>query len=360
MEQTFNRKKNKTEFGVMKIVLYMIFFLIIFVVGAFFWYQNQINSPLSNSDQLAVVNIEKGENRYQIAEKLKNLGIIKNNDIFVWYVKFSGKGADIKAGGHSFKKNANIKQLVEELTKAPDETTVWVTIPEGLRYDEIANIIEKAFIGKKDVRFSKEKFLEISKNPQSAQLKSSVKNFINENIENGKSIEGFLYPDTYNFFANATTEEVIETQVETLIQKLDSIDKTKFENSKYSLYEILTIASMLERETYTQDEAKMVADIIIKRLEDGFFLGIDATTLYEQKDWKAELTNADFEKPTPYNTRKVLGLPPTPISNPGIGSIEATLDPTPNEYYYYLHDSSNKVYYGRNNAEHEANKRKYL
>ncbi|MBP9758474.1 endolytic transglycosylase MltG [Candidatus Dojkabacteria bacterium] len=360
MEQTINRRNKKAEFGVMKIMLYMIFFLIAFVIGAFFWYQNEISSPLSSSDQVTVVNIEKGENRFQIGQKLKDLGIIKNMDVFVWYVKLSGKGSEIKAGGHSFKKNINIKELVVELTKAPDETTVWVTIPEGLRYDEIAEIINKAFVGKKDVKFDKEVFLEIAKNPQTAKLKAEVSQFLIKNIEDGKSIEGFLYPDTYNFFANATTEEIVNTLVENLIKKLDSLEKSKLENSKYSLYEILTIASMLERESYTEDEAKMVADVIIKRLEGGYFLGIDATTLYEQKDWKAELTNADFEEATPYNTRKVMGLPPTPISNPGISTIRAVIDPTQNDYYFYLHDDQNKVYYAKTNAEHEANKRKHL
>lgn len=360
MQKHISYKNNsKKGIGLGKIFGFVVVSGIIAVLGLFFWYNQQITRPLSDNSEEVYINIEQGENRVQIANKLQELGIIKDTNIFLWYTKISGEGSGIKSGSHKFKKDVNIKELVTALEQAPDETTVWATIPEGLRYDEIANIIEKAFEGEEDSKFNKGEFLVISENPHTATLNPQVMQFINANIPVGKPIEGFLYPDTYNFFVNSTTEDVVNTLVGTFMGKVGSQEEL-LNNSQFSLYEVVTIASMLEREAYNAEEAKMIADVIIKRLNDGFFLGIDATTLYEQKNWKATLDNSDFESNSPYNTRKHLGLPPTPISNPNIITIDAAINPVSNEYYYYLHDSNNQIHYGRDNAEHEANKRKYL
>jgi UPF0755 protein len=331
------------------------------LVGAIFgWYQSSINSPLSNSDDKVVVNIAVGESRDSIAQKLKEINLLNNPALLIWYMRISGEGDGIKAGSHSLQRDMTIVEVVKELEASPNENTVWVTIPEGLRYDEIGRILEQEFSKKKESKFDIGEFEVISKNPVGAEFSPEIQQFLRANIKDGKTIEGFLYPDTYNFFADASTMRIVEKLVLTLKEKVDQLGDFKLKSSKFSLYEIITIASLLEREAYNEAEAKMVADIIIKRLNDRYFLGIDATTLYEQKDWKATLTNADFEKATPYNTRKVMGLPPTPISNPAITTINAVLEPTPNEYYYYLHDNSNQIFYARNNAEHESNKRKYL
>jgi UPF0755 protein len=356
MNRINNRNQN-TGNGFVRSIFFLFVFAIFVGVGVFLWYNNAISAPLSNSNEVIAFNIERGEGRESIAKRLKEIGVIDNTDLFVWYTKISGEGAGIKAGSHKFEKNLNIKELVNVLEQAPDESTVWVTIPEGLRYDEIAEIVASEFEGKKDVVFSKNKFLEMSENPHSSNLNANVKQFLAEYLPAGKPIEGFLYPDTYNFYANSTTEDVFGTFVSTLISKVDT---TELSNSNFSLYEILNIASMLEREAYTEDEARMISDIIIRRMELGYFLGIDATTLYEKKDWKAVLDYRDFETTSPYNTRKVMGLPPTPISNPSITTIEAVLNPKANEYLYYIHDTSNQIYYAKTNAEHEANVRKYL
>lgn len=353
----FNRPQKRSGGGCIKFIVFFIVLTVIAIGGVYMWYNNAISAPLSNSDDLVAVNVEQGETRDSIAKKLVEIGVLEDTKVFVWYTKISGEGSEIKAGSHEFPKSVNIKQLVKALEEAPNESTVWVTIPEGLRYDEIAEIISKGFEGKENAVFSKEKFLEIAKNPRTANLSASTKQFLVKYIPEGKSIEGFLYPDTYNFFVYSTTEEVVNTLVGTLISKVDTGELSK---TKYSFYEIITIASMLEREAYTEQEAKMIADVIYKRLDQGYFLGIDATTLYEKKDWKYVLDDGDFMNPTPYNTRKVMGLPPTPISNPSITTIEAALNPTPNDYLYYLHDSSNQIYYAKDNAGHEANKRKYL
>jgi UPF0755 protein len=252
-------------------------------------------------------------------------------------------------------------ELFDVLQKAKNKEDIKVTIPEGLRYDEIINIIAKAF--KTDINFDKDEITNIVEEPDEYTFTTKVQAFLDEYKPEGKNLEGFLYPDTYYLAKDSTSKQIVEKLITTLSSKLTSVDLSTVKSSKYTLYEILTIASMLERETITTEEQPMVADVIFKRLEEGIqgvrLLQIDATIAYPYKDWSINVFPL-LKKDTPYNTYMRPGLTPTPIANPGITTIKASIYPKENNYFYYIHDKQGIIHYAENLGQHEANIAEYL
>ncbi len=361
---TTNRHKNQSTTSQKnpKISLFINILIVFFVlfIGLFIFYGWFISKPLSDKSDFLYIKINSGDNREQIANKLVELEVIDSETLFIWYTKISGAGGDIKAGYHSIRQNMSIKEIVATLEELPDDTTVRVTIPEGLRYDEIAEKLAQAFETGIDSTFSREKYIEIAQNPRNYEFSEKIKNFFDSYLPEEANLEGFLYPDTYEFNSDTSEIEVIEKQISTLYEKIGEDNWRKIDESDYSLYQILVIASMLERESFGVEEAKSISDIIQRRWENGETLGIDATSLYALKDWKAEITYQVLQDDNPYNTRKNIGLPPTPICNPYVGTIEAVLVPEENEYNFYMHDNDGNIHYAKTNAEHEANVAKYL
>jgi len=175
------------------------------------------------------------------------------------------------------------------------------------------------------------------------------------------SLEGYLYPDTY-FINSATFDNKVFIQrlINTLNNKLTAADWNAVEKSGHTFSEILTMASIVEREERNSNERSIVAGILWNRFNAGQGLGADATVLYALGRTKGGLTYDELQIDSPYNTRKYKGLPPTPICNPSISSIRAALYPEKTDYWYYLHDSDGKIHYAKTNDQHNENKRKYL
>ena len=163
-------------------------------------------------------------------------------------------------------------------------------------------------------------------------------------------LEGYLFPDKYAFANTVSTEDVLKTLVNNFQTKVGVKDT----------YEDIIVASMVEREGYTSSDRPMIADIIKRRLEEGWLLQIDATLLYPEKDWKHTITDVDKQKENPYNTYKYPGLPPTPICNPGLSAINATRNPESNSYYFYIHDPQGNIHYAKTLVEHNSNVQKHL
>lgn len=328
------------------------------------WYQSGLNTTAGTDDTNIIFEVESGDDITAISKKLKDQGLVGNETIFQIYFKLNSKLAEgIQAGFFDLNQNMTIPQIAEALQKSRSGEQVKITIPEGLRYDEIAAILETGFKDIPGSKFSRSEFMDIAAEPDKVRFSEKVQTFLNEHKPAAKNLEGYLFPETYFFEYETDAVAIIERLISTLINKLTESDLNAVSESGYTLYDILIVASMIERETFTEEEKPMVADIIYKRLEEGVegvkLLQIDATLLYGVKDWKADpfpLIQIDGA----YNTYKRTGLPPTPISNPGIGAIKAAIYPQANDYFFYLHDANGKVYYAKTNAEHEANKRKYL
>ncbi len=347
----------------MKKILIVILILLIFSGLAYLfaksWYEKQINLEASDSSELIEVEIESGESAKDIAVKLQTAGVIKSSDLFFLYVKLNKIAPDIQAGRFQIPQNLTIVEVATFIQKAAGND-IWITIPEGLRIDEIATILDEAFLKEENTVFDKSTFIDICENPDNYDLTSDILQFKKENA----SLEGFLYPDTYNVRKNITSAEIIELLLDTLDQKLKSNDIDLTSDNDLTPYEVITLASIIEREAFTSEERYMISDILQKRLRgelDGVkLLQADATLLYEEKNWETVVTKELKEKDSLYNTYKYTRLPPTPICNPGTDSINAVISPTQNEYFFYLHDDEGKIHYAVTNEEHINNQRCYI
>lgn len=354
----------------MKKALPFIGFLILVIpiilgVYGYFWYNSAISQPNGESTEEVEFEIVSGQGVEEIADNLAAAGLLENPSAFVLYNKLNPDlSSGIQAGYFDIAPSNSIEEILVILQKARTQEDIKVSIPEGLRYDEIAEILATEFSKVEGGFFSKTEFLSIVESPDSSPFNEPTAGYLNSYKPQGENLEGFLYPDTYFFDMHATSIEVIEKMINTLFQdRLTSEDLSAISSSDYSLYEILNIAAMLERETFTDEEKPVVADIIYKRLEEGVdgvnLLQIDATLLYIEKDWKADafsLKNSD----SPYNTYRFVGLPPTPIANPGIASIQAAIYPEANDYFYYIHDNDGVIHYAKTLSEHNQNVAKYL
>lgn len=227
-----------------------------------------------------------------------------------------------------------------------------VTIIEGWRLKDIAADLAK------DGIVSEEEFM------VAADIKNWRGRYEFLNDSKIKSLEGFLYPDTYNFFEEATASDIIKKLLDEFDHKVTDKMRADLKSQKRSLYDAVILASILEREISNKPahdgERDIVADIFWSRIKIGMGLQSDATVNYITGKTSTRPTLKDLEIDSPYNTYKYRGLPPGPINNPSLASIKSAIYPQASDYLYFLTDESGKAYFARTYAEHQANIRKYL
>ena len=208
---------------------------------------------------------------------------------------------------------------------------VTATIPEGLSVRQIGEILENAEL------FTKEEFIKIAQKE-----------------------EGYLFPDTYRFYKDAEPEDIIARMKENFNKKITPDILEEIRKFKKELSEIIIMASILEEEVSAAEDRKIVAGILWKRLDRGIGLNVDAALTYILGRASHELTVSDLKYDSPYNTYRYRGLPPAPISNPGLEAIFAATRPAASPYFYYLTDKEGTMHYAKTLEEHALNKRKYL
>ncbi len=312
-----------------RILIILIVLITILVAGTAFalnWYKQSLVAN-STYDETYHLTVEQGESTDTILSKLEENKIIKNKTAVKIYLKLNP--SVIQAGEFDLNTNMNVEQIFNVLSNAEDETT-WVTIPEGLRYDEIAEIWAKKIDGFDAARFNK-----------LAETK----------LLSRDSAEGYLFPDTYNVEKDISEEEVFDLMYENFQTKVGDIS-----------YNTLILASIVEREAKADAERPIVAGILQKRLDTaGWLLQADATLLYEVKDWTATITQQMKNSTSMYNTYYNPDLPPTPICNPGLKSIEAARNPqTDTPYWFYLHGRDGQIRYAVTQEQHNQNIYNYL
>ncbi len=317
----------------MKKFSFLIVMLALLIGGIGAWWINGTSAADPANDTLKTFSITKGEGVRQVANKLKTEGLIKDPVIFFLLIRQQGVDGKIQAGEFQLAPAMTAAEVVKTLQVATND--VRVTVPEGKRAEEIAEILQKYFPS-----------YQASWEQQLAQH------------------EGYLFPDTYSFPQEATIDDIIKTMTDNFTQKYSSINGGR--KATLTEEEIVKIASLVEREAKHDQDRPLVASVILNRYDIGMPLYIDATIQYalgynqaEKRWWKEGLTVDDLALDSPYNTYKVAGLPPTPIANPGLKALEAVVNPANTEYLYYISDSSGQNHYARTNDEHEENKRKY-
>ncbi len=338
-------KKRKSIFS----RLFLIVVLILVTFAGYAW--NAIYNPIDekNTEEISFV-IKTGTSVKEIAQNLKDEGLIRCPLSFYGYVRIYGEDKNITSGRFMLKKSMNVPQIVETITVAAPSESI-ITIQEGLTISEIDDkLTAQGLINDEDFEIAIKNFNNYESYP-----------FIDKNIVTTLEypLEGYLYPDTY--FVDGLefkSEDLIEKMLKNFSVKFKTVEDI-FNSQEKSLHEIITMASILQKEVRTPEDFNIVSGILWKRLESNWHIGADATIIYVTK--RKNITVQDLELDSPYNTRLHVGMPPGPISNPDINHIKASLTPEESDYWYYLTTlDTGEVIYARTNDEHNVNKAKYL
>lgn len=317
-----------------KLLILLIILAVVGVSGYIFYTEGTLPVNKNDTEPMIFV-IEQGESLDSIINDLYAENLIRNRIVFSMIVKQKGIETKIQAGDFRLFPSMNAYEIADELTHGTID--VWVTIPEGLRKEEIAEIISEKFN-------------------------------IPETEFNSLAEEGYLYPDTYLIPKNPTAQQVVDLLTNTFNEKFtDEMEQQMLKNGM-TKNQVVTFASILEREAFGDNDRQDIANVLYRRLEEGIPLQVDATVQYalgyqssERRWWKKALTFDDLKINSAYNTYQNSGLPPGPISSPGIETIKAVLNvhaDTP--YLFYIHDPQGNTHYAEDAEGHQENIERYL
>lgn len=274
--------------------------------------------------RVVAVTIEAGLNTAQIADKLADAGVISNAHTFRVYAALTQTEARLQPGKYRFKTDQTYYEILKKLTSKPKLKLVTVVVPEGFTAGQI---------GKRLAKITKRPpadFNEYIRGQGVPQVRP------NELPAELNTVEGYLFPKTYEFEERAHPRAIISRMIEQFNRETASIDWTFANDKKLTRHQIITVASLIEREAKAPDERPLVAAVIYNRLAKGMPLQLCATVQYLLPEPKDVLTEEDLKIASPYNTYQQTGLPPGPIANPGIDSIKAALAPAQVDYLYYV------------------------
>ena len=297
-------------------------------------------------EEVTVV-IAAGDSLSAIADKLEAAGVVEHAGAFVVRAKSDGYSSQLKAGTYRLRENEPYAELVAILVEGQKPLTVKVTIPEGSTLKQSAAIVAERVEGvetKDYIRIARD-------DPPKIRL---------EGYKTGTTLEGLLFPATYEPEPDVRARPFIEGQLAAFEEGFAEVDMRRAGKANLTPYDVVIIASMVEREAQVDEERPLVAAVIWNRLQDDMLLQIDATIQYALGETKPVLTFDDLKIDSPYNTYKNAGLPPTPIANPGLASLQAAADPAAVDYRYYVAraDGTGKHYFSRTYEEFLANQAK--
>jgi uncharacterized YceG family protein len=271
-----------------------------------------------------VVKVPPGSSARQIGDLLASKDVVDSGFFFALRARLGGDRGKLRAGTYTLQKSMPYKDALAALTLAPKAApTIDVTLPEGPSRRELAPRVAQAGV---------------RGNYLKASERSSVLSPRRYGAPKGtRSLEGFLFPDTYQLRSRtATARQLVDLQLNRFKTEFRTVDVSRARRSHLSRYDVLIIASMIEREAQVPKDRRLISAVIYNRLRRDIPLGIDATIRYRLNNWSKALRESDLNIDSSYNTRRQLGLPPTPIGNPGLASIQAAADPAHAKYIFYV------------------------
>lgn len=326
-----------------KLILYFSFTLLIigFLLLFIFWWK--IKTPLSPSEEIKIFKVLKGESAEAIAEHLQDSGLIKRPFLFRLYVFLSLRQYALKSGDYEFSPSMSIRDIADTIVLG-GTNEILITIPPGFNLKQIEERLIEARLAQKN-ELVNYKFSDTPPPLLSDKPKAS-------------SFEGYLFPDTYRFFKDSALSDIISKMISNLDSRLAPDLKVAIKNSSHSTYEILTMASLIEKEVTGDADREIVSGILWKRLETSVPLQVDATLVYITG--RQEVLKDDKKINSPYNTYLYNGLPKGPIASPGLSAIKASIFPKISPYWYYLSAKDGRTIFSVTLAEHNRNKALYL
>jgi UPF0755 protein len=289
------------------------------------------------------VDVPPGYGIGQIGTQLENAGVVRSAALLKYYATLRGVASRVDAAEYEFPADQSLAQVVDLLAAGGRPPVVWVTIPEGYTAREIARRLDASHIT------SAAAFEDVA-------VHNSL--FIGGALTRG--LEGYLYPDTYQVRRGTAAQDVASLMTDQFRRKLPKDASRIARRLGYSLPQIVTLASIIEREAKVDAERRLMAGVYYNRLKRGMPLEVDATIEYALPYHKSVLHYRDLEVDSPYNTYTHTGLPPTPIANPGMRSIEAALHPAHTDYLYYVYAGNGRHHFSRTLQEQQDAVRRYL
>ncbi|MBS3995455.1 MAG: endolytic transglycosylase MltG [Alkaliphilus sp.] len=334
------------------LVLFTLFVVFAFFIG--------LGNDISTGASIEPINetsyefiIQKGDSIEEIASKLADADIIRSRIHFIWYGKLFGKTSEVKFGLHTVSPDMNMKELYKELSvaKAFPTETVSVVIPEGFNIRQIAKRLEEKGI------VEEKSFLAVAKEGNfDFWFLEDVPNYDDPNFYR---LEGFLFPATYEFKPYSTAEEVVNTMLKRFEFSINPYREI-IENSSRNVFDIIRLASIVEREAVVENERTTIAGVFYNRLEMGMMLQSCATVQYLFEQQRDIVTFEDLKIDSEFNTYKYKGLPLGAISNPGESSIKASIYPNENDYLFFVAvGNTGEHKFAKTFEAHEDNIRKY-
>jgi UPF0755 protein len=322
-----------------------------FILQAFF-------CPASKGVEAKMFTVNKGEAVKEISSNLKKENIIDNSTAFIAYTLITGKYSKIQAGEYLLSSQMSIARIVSIFSNG-ETAKENVTIIEGWDLRDVNDYLSGKGITTKDELYSLTGTPAQKASNENVEQLAKKYDFLEDKPIN-MSLEGYLFPDTYYVDKSDSLETIVEKALSNFGEKLTPEMRTDIKKQKKTVFEIVTMASMIEKEVKTLKDKKIVSGILWKRMKSGMRLQVDATILYAENKEGLKIYTKDTQLDSPYNTYRVDGLPLGPISNPGIDSIIAAIYPTETNYYYYLSSTNGETIFSKTLEEHNYNKAKYL
>jgi UPF0755 protein len=311
------------------------------------WFLFELFQPFhsTGSGRVAVA-IPKGASVSEIGDLLDEKGVIDDSTFFQIRTRLEGKSGNLYSGHYTLAHGMSYASALDALSTPPVKRTLTVTIPEGYSRSQAAQLVEEDGV-------------------PGSYTKSTVKSKYLSPAKYGgkgaKDLEGFLFPDTFELKPNAPVTDLVQLQLQDFKQRIKGVDMKYAKSKNLTVYDVLIIASMIEREVAAANQRKLVASVIYNRLHEGMPLGIDSTIRFATGNYTQPLTESELAIDSPYNTRTNAGLPPGPIDSPGLSAIEAAAHPAKTGYLFYVTTpgACGKLTFAKTEAEFEAAIDKY-
>jgi uncharacterized YceG family protein len=323
--------------GAGRVIALGVFALVLLAIA---WFANSLLQPFKGDGGEAVrVTIPQGYTLSQIANRLEQNGVIDDAGFFQLRARLDGASSELRPGSYELRKDMSFAAALDALRAGVPPNVVQVAIPEGLSRAEIRPLT-KGLRG----------------NYVRATRRSRRLNPADYGAGAASSLEGFLFPATYELKKRRPVRRLVDEQLAHFKRNFAKVDLSFAKRKKLTAYDVIIIASLIEREAMVAKERPLIASVIYNRLRDGIPLGIDATVRFVTGNWKRPLRQSELANPSLYNTRVHAGLPPGPIGNPGLDSIKAAARPAQSNYLFYVVkvDSCGEHKFAETDAEFQA------
>lgn len=331
-------RKKRSKWKMLGVIVGILVVLVgVAVATLFWWYQQQLQPVDAAATDRTRVVIEAGSTPSAIADQLKDRELIRNTTAFAVYVNLSKTRDMLKAGTYNLQKSESLQEIVDHLVSGKQDTFRLTFLPGDTLANHRKKIIAAGY----------------SQTEVDAALAKSYTGALFAGKPAAADLEGYIYGETYEFLSSASVEDILQrtfTEFETKLTANNIVEGLKKQGM--TLYQGITLASIVQREVPTSGDQKQVAQVFYSRLKAGMNLGSDVTYQYAADKMNVERTPL---LDSPYNTRKYTGLTPGPIASPGLSALQAVAVPAPGDYLYFLSGDDDKTYFARTNAEHEQN-----